>query len=356
MVTFILMFCNRREIDSLLEVAATFDRQEGTITTLSNLGAKSRRKSRRPSSIDRMSATLAHITHHFEQFKPSRWFMKPVLLVARLMQTSLIAIAKRQTDQAAIASCVALCVISLQGELAPFRLESDNHIAFMTHCLILQWTFVLLLYIVGTLDSVYPVAVGVFLLVSTVAVIGEAARSAVADAQTQGDESNSEEQSGTSVDIEGRGRIAVPISGDGFEAGGGSSSAGSNANSSPPGATQQNGHDSGEGPTRHPTATAPTSSPWHLLGLCAAQQQEQVEVERSAEEKRLLAMLSEKNTALISLVQVAREQLKETDETKFKNLTERMLALALFAGADPQGHTQEQEHADISERERDGSA
>jgi hypothetical protein len=292
------MFCNRREINSLLEVAATFDRQEGTITTLSDLGAKSRRKIRRPSSIDRISATLAHITLHFEAFKPSRWFMKPVLLVTRLMQTSLLAIAKRQTDQAALASCVALCVISLQGELAPFRLESDNHIAFMTHCLILLWTFVLLLYIIGTLDSVHPVAVGVFLLVSTVAVIGEAARSAVTDAQTQGAESNSEEQRGIAVDIEGREHIAVPMSGDEFEVGGASSSAGSNSNNCPPGSTQQNGHGNGESPTRLPAATAWTSNPWQLLGLCAAQQQDQVDGERSAEEKRLLAVLADKEKAL----------------------------------------------------------
>ena len=73
------------------------------------------------------------------QQKPSHWYAGTALLVLRLVQTSFMALVRTQREQAAIMCCVTLVSATVQRELSPYRRSSDNHVAYLTHMLVLLW-------------------------------------------------------------------------------------------------------------------------------------------------------------------------------------------------------------------------
>ena len=107
----------------------------------------------------------------FEMFAPSRWYAGVVLLVIRLLQTSLMALVANQLVQATVMCCITLLSISLHNA-APYQRASDNHTALLAQWLVFLWVFTLLLRIVGLFErEVAATALGTLLCLATVAVL-----------------------------------------------------------------------------------------------------------------------------------------------------------------------------------------
>lgn len=90
------------------------------------------------SSFVSQTAEMHWLLPKFEAFTPTQWYTSIVLLVIRLVQTSLMALVPSQLLQTMIMCCVTLVAILLQSELAPYRRSSDNTVALLSQVLMLH--------------------------------------------------------------------------------------------------------------------------------------------------------------------------------------------------------------------------
>lgn len=123
------------------------------------------------SSFASLTVEMQWLLPQFEEFTPAQWYTGTMLLVIRLVQTSLMALVPSQFAQAAIMCCVTLVAILLQSELSPYRRASDNHVALLSQVLVFTWVFILMVRIAGLFEKpAAATAIGVLLCVATVAV------------------------------------------------------------------------------------------------------------------------------------------------------------------------------------------
>jgi hypothetical protein len=128
------MHYRRNEIKYILQALKEHDTGESTCSrspvvrgSVSMEGLKLHLKSlkkRKKSFIDQ-SEQLGWLMMKLEYFTPIAWWIHPALLVLRLVQSSALALFRKQHMLAACSSCIALAGVCLIRETLPFRRLSE---------------------------------------------------------------------------------------------------------------------------------------------------------------------------------------------------------------------------------------
>ena len=87
---------------------------------------------------------LMRLSSKLDKFQPQSWWTSSYLVAMRILQTSAMVFIASPSAQAAIASLIALIVVSVQTHTAPYRRASDNRAALVATWVIFIWCFVLL--------------------------------------------------------------------------------------------------------------------------------------------------------------------------------------------------------------------
>ena len=131
---FTTMYQQRHAIHKLGLELQRHNQVRGTGLTMAQL-AKSKHARR---SFAALQTEMKWLLPKFEAFTPAQWYASIVLLVIRLIRTSLMALVPSQFVQAIIMCCVTQVAILLQSELSPYRRASDNHVALLSQVLVLS--------------------------------------------------------------------------------------------------------------------------------------------------------------------------------------------------------------------------
>jgi len=179
---FTLLYLNRNEIRPVLEVMRDHDARgedhageeqlarQGS-ATISEMMLELSAKRRRPSVVAR-STRSAWLMTKLDCYKPSAWWIHPVLLVLRLSQSSFLACFETQTTLAAGASVVAIAGVGISSASAPYRRPSDNTNFVQLQSVIFLWAFTMLIRSAGLCNSRgSTVAIGIFLVIVTVGAV-----------------------------------------------------------------------------------------------------------------------------------------------------------------------------------------
>ena len=322
LVVFCLLATRRKQIKVLMETMAA----HGGSTSLAKVA-------RRPSVIQNDpdfvvgAQRLSWLAVKCKYFRPSCWYMSVVLLLFRLAQTSLLVICPDQSVQASLATCFALMGCAVIRELSPYTSDSMNLTAVLGQALIFLWCFTIVLYHTGTLNRLPTALVGTVLVLATLAFFVHTLWSTYNEMSNRGNSAqprteasqggDSEAPADAERDARGHADEAGDIELTSFEA--------------PRKRGMLSPNDKPNAPDDASSGRGGSSSLWPSLdfSLCVATPKPQ-------------ASLLVPPETLDSLAQLAREQLKEKDEAKLKILAERMLTLALSAGADSQDQDPDQ--------------
>ena len=190
----LLFFCVlwpfRNDLTKIVQEVDKQDRRLQRSTTVKSLvsqlseeeataATKVRRKSKL--SIQALSQRRSWLAFFFERYRPGCWWTRVFLVVVRLLQTSLAVFFRDQTILTTYATCTALLAICVQRELKPYRRNTDNTVALLASWLVFCWCFVMQMYVVGALDWLPVVVVGIIVLIPTALTITVAARTAWSD-------------------------------------------------------------------------------------------------------------------------------------------------------------------------------
>ena len=131
LLLFCLMYRNRDEIKPVLQVLQDHDdaqpahaRASAGSTTLEEMTLELKAKKRRPSIVAR-SEQQGWLMTKLDVYKPSAFWIHPVLLLLRLSQSSVLALFRQQHMLAACSSCVAIIGVALVQETSPYRRSSE---------------------------------------------------------------------------------------------------------------------------------------------------------------------------------------------------------------------------------------
>ena len=131
LLLFCLMYLNRDEIKSVLQVLQDHDDSQPAYaraltgsTTLEEMMLELKAKKRRPSIVAR-SEKQGWLMTKLDVYKPSAFWIHPVLLILRLSQSSVLALFRQQHMLAACSSCVAIIGVALVQETSPYRRSSE---------------------------------------------------------------------------------------------------------------------------------------------------------------------------------------------------------------------------------------
>ena len=116
--------------------------------------------------------TVVSLAPKYEHFRTGYYWFGVVQLGVRLLQTSLLTFFNTPKVQAAFASMVALCMISVQRELRPFVSRSDNLVALLALWCLFIWMSGLLLIRARVLDRVAPALTGTILVLVPCGLVG----------------------------------------------------------------------------------------------------------------------------------------------------------------------------------------
>lgn len=180
---FCLMYPNRTAIKRLMKSLKQQDRRSNSISSVSQMGSQRGSKQHRP-SITAISDSLLWLIPRFEKFVPDCWFMGILLLVQRLLQTTLMSIIKQQGIMASWASVIGLAGVTVQRELNPYRRASDNDVAIYAQGLVFFWCFVLLMIDTGSFGDLPISVVGTILVFGALTVFLYALQKAMADVRS----------------------------------------------------------------------------------------------------------------------------------------------------------------------------
>ena len=142
---FSLLYPHRKKIESLLNEVKAQDEvaANGGRLSISTIGQVARsednNKRRHRPSVIALSNDMMWLSSKFDKFEPKRWWMGVVLIIGRLLQTSLMVIFPAQDIQAAYASLIALLTTVLQQGLRPYRRLSDNDVAMYAGGVVFAW-------------------------------------------------------------------------------------------------------------------------------------------------------------------------------------------------------------------------
>ena len=167
MLMFTAMHQNRHAIQKFGHELRQYNQKRGSGQTANQLIKSKQARN----SFSTLTTEIRWLLPKVEKFRPEQWFTGVLLLVVRLLQTSILALVPNQLAQAAIMCLITLFAVTLQRELSPYRRASDNHVALLAQWLIFTWTFSLMLRIAGVFEKhVAATAIGVILCVATVSV------------------------------------------------------------------------------------------------------------------------------------------------------------------------------------------
>ena len=203
MFTLALLVANRDEIKSMLtalELEASSSRQASQ--RIRDLAHQPSSAQRRPSFVTR-SERLVYLTSKVEMLTATSWWVGPFQVALRLAQSSLLALVSQQSVRAALASCIAILGFCMHREVSPYRNASDNTTSVLAQAVIFAWSFTLVLRDAGALASLPTVAIGVFLLLATLAVVVHAAWTARSElrAATTADGEQASQQDGIELSV-----------------------------------------------------------------------------------------------------------------------------------------------------------
>ena len=178
---------------SMLEViracgsAQSFNRRVGDIVR--NASAQSEQEHRPSSRSRRLSGTLrlgeelGHLVRHFDKYRPGCWWVNILLLVVRLMSTSLVALWYSQASQAVLASIVSLACTGVLYSVQPYREDTDNLVSVSGQVLIFCWVYFLLVRVIGVLKGIWTVLGGVALVAASIGLFTYALRVVYTDCE-----------------------------------------------------------------------------------------------------------------------------------------------------------------------------
>ena len=146
MFLFLILFCNRAEINKTMTQAEALDgddRLYGVERYAERLADAER--PREPGDPDRVSKTVLALKSKFEHFRAGYYWYGVLLLCVRLLQTSLLEFFGSPGVQASFASIVALLTLGIQRELSPYLSPSDNIVSLLAQWCLYFWMKGLLL-------------------------------------------------------------------------------------------------------------------------------------------------------------------------------------------------------------------
>ena len=165
-----ILYYNRAGIDRIQQALRQNDQDTSgsSFINAEELARQFSEKRRRSSIVTSVREDLFWMIDKFEKYREGCWYTGDLLLVLRLLQTSLLVLVPTQSLQAAAACGIAISGACALREAQPYRRDSDNETAVIAQYIICMWCFSVVLRYLGVSDPKVLVAMGVTLILATV--------------------------------------------------------------------------------------------------------------------------------------------------------------------------------------------
>ena len=169
------LYYNRTEVGRIQQALQKNDRDTSRLSFVSaeELAREFTIKRRRASIVASVREHIFWVVDKFEKFREGHWYTGDLLLVLRLLQTSLLVLVPTQSLQAAAACGIAISGACALREAQPYRRDSDNETAVIAQYVIFLRFSVVLRYL-GVSDPKVLIAMGGILIMATVGIIAHA--------------------------------------------------------------------------------------------------------------------------------------------------------------------------------------